>query len=503
MSISNSFLLDALLKHNYLPTQRKNKEELPPIFNTESFTSEAAHELSALPYRTGDYKGYDQVDYKLTRFNNIPRILSIPHPLPYANLCLKLFENWDKINHVTSNPNSQIKPQAYADGRILIMNGYSDSTEKASNHINNEFGKHYRVCTDISNCFPSIYTHAVSWGLVGEKAAKKSVNDHAAWFNLIDKHLRSCKRNETLGVAIGPATSNIFIESMLSTVDDFLRKKYSYTRYIDDYTCSCSDESEAENFLLDLQKEVTKLKLSLNIRKTHIQKLPSTFTDDWVIQLSNYAPHDEVISAFDAYRYLDFAVSLSYLHPEASVLKYASSIIASKKCEFGDDVKILNYLLNLAFHYPALLPSLSKLIKSSYITLGNDTFDLNGTTTKLNRIVIENARLNRSDGMCWALYFLGIVGAKAAEETVKAVLSSADALAILTLYWTFKEHKAKVVEFIKSLNEDEPYELDRYWTLLYQLYKEGEINNPYNDEVFAVMRKFEVSFLLGYDQIAH
>ena len=38
-------------------------------------------------------------------------------------------------------------------------------------------GAKYLVHADVSNCFPSIYTHALSWVLVGKDVAKQNQKD--------------------------------------------------------------------------------------------------------------------------------------------------------------------------------------------------------------------------------------------------------------------------------------------------------------------------------------
>ena len=47
MSIDKDFVLNALLQHNFLPTQKKAKEELPPIFTSVTFTPDIAKRLVA------------------------------------------------------------------------------------------------------------------------------------------------------------------------------------------------------------------------------------------------------------------------------------------------------------------------------------------------------------------------------------------------------------------------------------------------------------------------
>jgi hypothetical protein len=499
MIVDKSFALNAMLCHNYLPTQRKNREEIPPIFSTEKLTPEIAQELVKLPARkVPEYSGYDQMEYKLTRFNSVSRLLSIPHPLAHAKLCFAIHDNWEKFDYVLSNSCSQIKPHKHPDGRLIVMSGYSDCVRKEIKQLDSAFGMKYRVSTDIANCFPSIYSHAVPWALVGFLGAKekKGPKHSGEWFNKIDKYLRSCKRDETQGIAIGPAVSNVISEIILARIDQSLTaNKFQFSRYIDDYICHCESEHRAEEFVRVVEQEAAKFKLQLNVKKTSIDPLPLPVTDRWVVELGNNVPIGEELSAFDAFRYLDFAVSVSKSYPEGSVLKYAAGTLVKRKFKFGHEVEVLNYLLTLAFHHPDLLPVLTKILDASYLAFAGAKFDLYGASKKLERIVCENARLSRSDGMCWALYYLGRVEAEISKETAELVIKTADAFAILTLYWT-KQHESLVIGFVESLVKTDLYLLDRYWILLYELFVDGKYADPYNDQVFTVLRDNNVNFLV-------
>lgn len=493
--VEKDFLLNALLCHNYLPTTRRAKEELPPFFSTESFKPDIARELAKLDYRKGQFSGYDQVEYKLTRFNSVARLLSVPHPLPYAKLCLTLHESWESFEYIVSNPNSQIKPQTCDDGRVIIMNGYGDSVEKANRQLDGAFGMRYRVTTDITNCFPSIYSHAVPWALVGLETAKAQ-RQGSAWFNQIDKHLRSCKRDETQGVAIGPATSNIVAEAILARIDEELRKSnFRFVRYIDDYCCHCGTEEGAQDFVRTVEREAAKFKLQLNIKKTEFARLPQPVTDSWVVELGRQVPKEDEWTSADAFRYLDYAVGLSYGHPEGSVLKYAAGVVAKSGLVLFDYVDALNYLLTLSFHRPEILPVLSDLVQHAAIKFRGEVMDMFGAGKKLDIITRENAKLQRSDGMCWSLYYLGCLDADISDETAQNVLATRDALALLSLYWASDLHRDRVVEFCNSLDKQDLYELDRYWILQYQLYVDGRIDNPYADTVFEVLRDCQVGFM--------
>src|SRR5664279_2753915 len=91
------YVLNALLCHNYQPMQKKRREELPPIFSSETFTPDVAASLNGQESRTG---GYDAVEYRLTRFNGISRPESLPHPLAYAQLCLCMSRRWESLQYI-------------------------------------------------------------------------------------------------------------------------------------------------------------------------------------------------------------------------------------------------------------------------------------------------------------------------------------------------------------------------------------------------------------------
>lgn len=263
MSLNKKFFLKALLQYNYFPSQNKKKEELPPILNSKCLTPEISERLIELDSRKG---GYDQVEYRLTRYNNVPRPLSIPHPIAYAKLCHSLHDCWENLEYITQTENSLIIPEEHKDGRIIIMN-YENTEKNIERHIKLSFNKKFYVKTDISNFYPSIYSHSIPWALVGFDTAKKE-RDSSKWFNKIDTYQRLIKRNETNGIPIGPASSNIIVESILAKIDKTLKdERFIFIRFIDDYTAYFSTYEKAEEFIRRLSEELSKYKLLLNIKK--------------------------------------------------------------------------------------------------------------------------------------------------------------------------------------------------------------------------------------------
>ncbi len=381
MNEYREFVLRGLLQHNYFPTTRPAKEEIPPIFSSEGLTPEVAAQLiGSGKFRKG---GYDQLEYRLTRYNSVSRLLSMPHPLPHVELCFALCEHWDKFAYIDFNPNSQIKPRQNDDGRLIIMNNYGGVLGKSQQNLNQAFGKRYQVSTDITNCFPSIYTHAIPWALVGRNEAKAARLDHTQWFNQVDKKFRACRRDETQGVAIGPGTSNVAVEIVLGRIDEKLRNRFTFVRYIDDYECFCSTEQEAMDFVRELEKLAAGYKLNLNVQKTKIFKLPQPVTADWILELGRYLPQAKEPSVQDIFRFLDMAVCLAEKHPENSVLKYAVSAVNDLSIDYPSNQHCLDYLLSLSFHHSDLLPKLKSLMDGMCTKVFGQVVDLSYSSAKL------------------------------------------------------------------------------------------------------------------------
>ncbi|MDP5137923.1 RNA-directed DNA polymerase, partial [Rheinheimera baltica] len=397
------------------------------------------------------------------------------------------------------NPNSKIFPEPHDDGRIIIMTGYGGPIHKAHSELNRAFGKRFRVSTDIVNCFPSVYSHAIPWALVGLDFAKQN-RGHAEWFNQIDKAVRDCKRGETQGIAIGPATSNIISECIFARIDEALRTEFEFVRFIDDYICYCETEDQALNFVRRLEQEAAKFKLHLNARKTELVRLPQPTVAPWLIELADRQPTENA-SSMEVFRYLDFAVQLSEKYPDSSVLKYAATAIDNAGHFLFETVNPINYLLSIAFHRVEILPLLSKQLENAYMRSGENFHDVTGVNDKLIQILRENVKYQRSDGMAWSLYHLGRFDVPIELQLAETVLNTTDPLAISALYWGYQQFRPQVIAYCQSLDTNDLYELDKHWLLLYQVFLDGGITNPYQDQVFETLQQHQVTFMMDKQQL--
>jgi len=486
---------EAFCRYNYFPNQKSAFSEIPPSISSRQFTPEVCEELASLDTpRARKRQGYDLVEYRSTRFNNVPRILSIPHPKPQAELTKHICDNWDKISHIEENENSMVKPELHADRRILVMN-YEDPAAKRLRNHTSSFAKFFRVNSDISNCFNSIYSHSLPWAIVGLAQAKEN-RGQQEWFNKLDTLQRNTKRQETQGIPIGPATSNIFVELVLHSVDRSLREAgYSFHRYIDDYTCFCDTNENAERFIHDLSSELSKYRLSLNLSKTKVTPLPHPADDSWVLELHSYLPNryaqpeglEEKLCANEVVSYLGKALLLNQSTPDGSVLKYAIHLIIDHIHDSSKS-EVMLAILELSFHYPVLIPYVQKLIDEHF------TLHVYNAADAVEKIAFENLKKNRSDGVAWPLHILKCAELTPSRKLAEAIVESRDSLAI-TLLSDFDIDRTSIVNFSKEVAKADNYTKDNYWLLLYQMYIRDELENPFDDHVFPTIRKHDVNFI--------
>jgi len=489
--------LEALTRWNYFPNQKDSATELPPCFSTSRYTPEVADELATInPSQERKKYWFDLVEYRATRFNNIPRVLSLIHPLAYAKVYSNLKKNRVDILESMKDDNSIITAEQHNDGRMFIMN-YEDHETKTKNTLEISFGASFRAHADVANCFGSIYTHSLEWAVQGYEKAKERLQERGEkhWSSTLDITLRNAKRNETSGLPVGPSSSSIAVEVVLAAVDRELAGKFRFVRYIDDYTAYCETHIQAQEFIRALSIALSRYRLTLNLSKTKITELPEPLVDSWVTKLANATPwrtdSSGALTLFthEAINFLDYAVHLNKEVPDGSVLKLAASLICHR-AQGETAATVFQYILNLSWHYPILLPLLEKIDATS------DYYDKETVIAKLNEILKTNAIHRRSDGMCWALYYLNQLSSHPTDESVELVIQTCDATAIALLS-IFEPATDAVVAHARQVIENcTLYELDQNWILLYQLFLQEKIENPYvDDPTFEILKKYDVQFV--------
>lgn len=144
----------------------------------------------------------------------------------------------------------------------------------------------YMLKTDITNFYPSIYVHSLSWAISNRKICKANLNkkdkDCPADINLgraIEDYILSMQSGETMGIPIGSGIFDLLAELVLGYADMMLAEALQEStdsdlqilRYRDDYTIFSNDSEKLKKVISTLHSVLSELKLSLNERKTEFQ----------------------------------------------------------------------------------------------------------------------------------------------------------------------------------------------------------------------------------------
>lgn len=267
-------------------------DKLIPLFKSNKFkdfildTTGKADQFKLIKPRIYNYTQ----QHKLSNISKL-RKFSVPHPKAYSDICLCIHENWGEIQNLLSQRwknrtvNLFLLPKS---GEVELTYElwleYGDDFEKMKDiDVNEEiidnaklaFGKKYCVKADVANFYPSIYTHSIAWSAVGRDTAFKQRFDKIKWYNKLDVLIRKSQNEESIGLHIGPFSSNILSDIVLSSVDDFLIEHgFIFNRVIDDYKCYTDSADECRDFVIALTAALHKIKLDTNSSKTFICTLP-------------------------------------------------------------------------------------------------------------------------------------------------------------------------------------------------------------------------------------
>jgi len=512
--IDKDELLEGLVGHGLFT------DKIPPFLTSEIFLNFCKEPPTGFNFNKKPKK---YIHYENIRNINVPRVFGIPNPISYYNQCKVLSDNWEKLLEYFKN---KTEKQSYKVSRIHIrkinnlpslfstcyddldefdLDEYSIEEKKYLFEMNHKnfciddypepdllIKKRYIVKADISNCFPSIYTHSLSWALVGKKEAKaKSGRFYSEkWFNQIDETTRNLKDGETHGILIGSHSFNLISEIVLVAIDEKMwNKGYEYIRNIDDYNYYAETHEKAEQFLIDLSLELKEYGLMLNHKKTEILKLPLASSEHWVrkLQLFTFPPNDDKLKLTEVRAYLDIALDLMFHNKENSaILNYAIKIIAKK--EMTKSAK--EYFIKTIHHLVLLYPYLIHLLEEKVF----QTFDIDKSyIEKISKDIFALGDEKKLfEAMSYALYFSIKYNFILIKGLYEKVEKSNDAILLLLAYLHDKKfiHHSAPIKKYKKLAESLQEDIDEYWIFVYEVLSEALLTDEWNS-----MKKEKVTFI--------
>ncbi|MBA7711355.1 hypothetical protein ES703_120314 [subsurface metagenome] len=303
---------------------------------------------AALPQEfTKPRKPTKNINHSYLARANSRRRLGIVNPINYVALSINILNHWKQLESLLSRSNASLtspvyrgphyKPHHGPPGRAFGYRYSYDRMDDLKASVRSR--SRYILRTDINQFYHSIYTHSIAWAVHGKSTAKAQQHDDNLLGNVLDRLVRISQDNQTIGIPIGPDSSFLIAEIILSARDKELHKQgiKNLTRYIDDYEFGCESLHKAELYRDKLQELLSEFELVLNPDKTKVVEVP--------VQLE--IPCISTIRTFD----LRGSGTASQRYALISIFDLAfqnvskSSDVPIENARKNPDVPILKYLL--------------------------------------------------------------------------------------------------------------------------------------------------------------
>ncbi|MCW3475714.1 RNA-directed DNA polymerase [Limobrevibacterium gyesilva] len=284
-----------LLKSHYLA------DDFPPTITTGRFADYCMHHhasfesLETMLKRTTVYGRFSAPRTITTR-----RVLALPHPANQLALSLILAKEQADIRKTIKKSPLTLYRTVPSSERSRAFKGLDF---RARTKRETEILARYPVVliTDIANFFHTIYSHSLPWAVLKKERVKAAIEKKGEeynkleqhWSNRLDKALQRGNSRETFGIPVGPDTSRIIAEILLSGVHDDAYfsssiKDSSGYRLVDDFFIGFKTEDAARRCLDALRRVLWEYNLHLNEGKTRIVRSSLIFGEEWRHEMENF-----------------------------------------------------------------------------------------------------------------------------------------------------------------------------------------------------------------------
>jgi hypothetical protein len=466
--MTSSTNVEALLSRGYFP------RELPPPFNSLTYGRYVKSlRTTPLPFDTTT-KAYAKSRpeiYNLARAGSFRRELAILNPIHFAALCECIARNWSAIAKLTESKISLTSPTPRPEGRAVARGTPLDDLPKLRAESRSQ-GR-FLLKADVIRFYPSIYTHSIPWAVHG-KAFAKANRGLTYWGNRLDFLMRNCQDAQTNGIPVGPDTSLVIAELILTRVDRQLaRRRIKGLRYMDDYELVFDSEKQALEARTQLQQALLEYELNLSGDKTAVYPLPQKLEERWVSEL-NLFPLSERDQYFHTQliRFFDRAFELAREFPQEGVLKYAAGRIAKLHIS-GSSIDLVEDLLMQSALVEA--GALSLVLLSMLKHQPRNAERRKRRHRMLLQIISSHAPQRHSSEVAWAVWACIAMKLQLSRAATKSVLEMDDSVcALLALHARrvgLIENPSDLTPLRKNMTADDLY--GPRWLLAYEANVKG------------------------------
>lgn len=355
---------EAFLRYGVLP------ENLPAPFSTSSLIQ--AYKPDANSYLVTGRVGGSLSQYSASKRGGQRRLFALPHPTFIHDQTVFLNKQWPAISAVLDTSSGSLsKPMFSATGpRATRITPHSE-LPKARLKAFSRFK--YCAITDVARCYPSIYTHSIPWAINGRDNAKldKSNYSSAVFGNRLDFIFRQAQEAQTVGLPVGPDTSRVVAEVILSSVDaNFLSrygsKKPTYIRHVDDYWIGGDTVDDCERHLQNLRAALRDFELDLNDLKTRVVQSNTTLGDAWPMDFErmlkrSFGPK-YFQKEYDPIAALSIIIERANKENDDGMIRHAIRKIDDNTLWDNDWDTLEHFLAHCAVHFPHAFDYVARVI---------------------------------------------------------------------------------------------------------------------------------------------
>jgi len=270
-------------------------------------------------------------------------------------------------------------------------------------------------------------------------------------------------------------------------------------RFMDDYQLMLDSEEHAEKSLAALENALAEYELTLNPKKTILQKLPDPVEDRFTSKLSNHGVNGDVaFQEKNIIRFFDRAFRYSKKFPEKPVLHYAVGIIKNIWHTVDARKLTLDLILQAIVVEPGVLRLSMPVLEQIYI---EESPSLEALGKVLNIVVETHALRNHSSEVAWALTAYTKFNIKLPSKIVNAVSKmNDDVCALMLLYACDKNICVLGVDSKKRLIKQFDQNLKgSHWLFTYTAYEKkwlspSDESGIEADELYTFLSDNQISF---------
>ena len=424
-----------LLSNGYFPV------ELPVPFTTSDFGRHAVAFASAWDGKKIRKHWTIAESYNVPRYGHARRKLSLVNPVNQLHVAHLVSENWDAIkNRLQRSQITEFKPEITKAGKGRAVVGIDfEGVAQRRAEILSSYGRYVR--TDVARFYPSVYTHAIPWALLGKEWVK--ANMHLPVFkggyeNQLDAAVRAGQEGQTIGLPIGPDTSRILSELIATDIEQIARSSltdlnHRAVRYVDDMYIGLRESEAAPNVLSHISSALYEYELELNAEKTVVTGVGFPHSPEWIhyirtFELSAKATRQRA----DLDSFFEHAFYLADANPRENVFLFATKRAVSFKLDDAHIPHLTRWLMYAARRSPTCLSFVAEHLASM------NSGSLRLPEPEINAYILEQipikAGFTHTEEVAWLLFWAREIGLSVPSDLlVKVSALRSSVVALLTL----------------------------------------------------------------------